>query len=95
MNEAKCQTQPANLMIALERLEYRLSQLRDLSDLTDRMNQKLNRTENDPTCESPTAEKQDAPHGNIVELFYNVADSMDKQINIIGNNTERSMEMID
>mgnify|MGYP003652500537 CR=1 FL=1 len=84
------------LMNALDALSFRLGQLRNLNELTNTLNSKLNRTEGDPICEKEDYKETSIKHNrNIVELFYLVADKMEEQINIIGINTENSIRMID
>jgi len=83
------------LMQAFERLEYTCIQLRELSGLTERLNQKLNRTEGSIKLEDERVQKEEVSEMSIVGLFNSMADKMEVQINVIGNNTERSMNMID
>lgn len=83
------------LMQAFERLDHQCVQLSDLVDLTERLNEKLNRIEDHPKEPAGEFKKQTEDHRSIVELFNLIADRMEVQINIIGNNTERSMQMID
>jgi len=83
------------LIQAFERLYHKCTQLRELAGLTERLNEKLNRTEGHPKCEEDRMQKESVAERNIVELFNLIADKMETQINVIGNNTERSMQMID
>jgi hypothetical protein len=83
------------LIQAFERLDHKCSQLRELGGLTEKLNDKLNRTEGHPKCEDDRTQKEGVVERNIVELFNLIADKMETQINIIGNNTENSMSMID
>ena len=83
------------LMQAFERLEYTCIQLRELSGLTERLNQKLNRTEGSIKLEDERVQKEEVSEMSIAGLFNSMADKMEVQINVIGNNTERSMNMID
>jgi phage gpG-like protein len=82
------------LMQAFERLDHKCIELRELAGLTERLNEKLNRAEGGPKCNDEKLQKQGSPEMNIVELFNFIADKMETQINVIGNNTERSMQMI-
>jgi hypothetical protein len=83
------------LIQAFERLEYTCLQLRELSGLTERLNQKLNRTEGSIKLEDERVQKEEVSEMSIVGLFNSIADKMEIQINVIGSNTERSMNMID
>jgi hypothetical protein len=83
------------LIQAFERLDHKCIQLRELAGLTERLNEKLNRTEGHPKCEEGASVKQKEDNRNIVELFNLIADKMEVQINAIGNNTEAAMRMID
>jgi hypothetical protein len=92
---AEKQVERQTLIQALERLDYKCIQLRELAGLTEKLNEKLNRTEGNPKGEDDRMQKESVVERNIVELFNLIADKMETQINIIGNNTENSMSMID
>ena len=96
-DEKECQATQEDsrptLMQVLERLENKCEQLREVAKMTEKLNQKLNRTEGDPKTEK--GQLKESNEKNIVELFDNICDKMDEQINTIGNNTERSMGMIE
>lgn len=82
-------------MQVLDRLQDKCCQLGEVTRMTETLHEKLNRTEGslkDP--EDPQA-KQVLIHRDIVELFDAVADKMEEQIQTIGNNTAKSMAMID
>ena len=83
------------LMQAVEILDRRLTQLNELSGLTERLNEKLQRTGGHPLPDDKMKEKESPINMNIVELFYMISEKMETQINIIGMNTEKSMQMID
>ena len=83
------------LMQAFERLDYKCSELRDVADMTERLYEKLNRTEWHPKCNELLTQKEIVVERNIVELFNLIAEKIEVQINVIGNNTEKSMIMID
>ena len=96
MRELEEQVEERQTLIqAFERLELRCSQLSELAGLTERLNEKLNRTEGDPKCEDEPSVNHKQQNRNIVELFNLIADEMGVQINAIGNNTEAAMRMID
>jgi DNA polymerase II large subunit len=82
-------------MQAFERLEYTCIQLRELAGLAERLNQKLNRTEGYSKLEDEREKIEEGFEMSIVGLFNSMVDKMEVQINVIGNNTERSMNMID
>jgi hypothetical protein len=93
--KAKQPVERQTLIQAFERLDHKCIQLRELAGLTERLNEKLNRTEGHPKCEEDASVKQKEDNRNIVELFNLIADKMEVQINAIGNNTENAMRMID
>ena len=97
MNDCKAEAlqERQTLIQAFERLDHKCTQLREVAELTERLNEKLNRTEGHPKCVDDMAKKEIAVEMNIVELFNLIADKMETQINVIGNNTERSMQMIE
>ena len=98
MNEDKATNPVAEkqtLMQAFERLDHQCVQLSNLVGLTESLNEKLNRTEGRHKEEAVELKKQTEDHKNIVGLFNLIADRMEVQINLIGNNIERSMQMID
>jgi|TARA_R110000751_G_scaffold153060_1_gene258187 hypothetical protein len=95
MENCKEEVERQTLIQAFERLDHKCSQLRELAGLTEKLNEKLNRTEGHPKCEENSSVKQKEDNRNIVELFNLIADKMEVQINSIGNNIERSIRMID
>ena len=96
-DEKECQTTQEDsrptLMQVLERLENKCEQLREVAEMTEKLNQKLNRNEGDSKPEK--CQLKESNEKNIVELFDNICDKMDEQIITIGHNTERSMGMIE
>lgn len=96
MNEGNTQSkgERETIMQAIDALNTRCYQLGELSGLTNKLNQKLNRTEDDPSALNGE-EKESNPHRNIVDLIFLVSDRMEDHINVIGNNTESSIRMID
>ena len=97
MNDCKAEVpqERQTLIQAFERLDHKCTQLRELAGLTERLNEKLNRTEGHHKCEDDRMQKEIVVERNIVELFNLIADKMETQINVIENNTEKSMQMID
>jgi hypothetical protein len=90
------QVKQGTLMQAFERLENKCLQLSEVANLTERLNEKLNRTEGNSKCEDVKGiENSSLVERNIVELFNLIAEKMETQINVIGNNTDKSMQMID
>jgi hypothetical protein len=83
------------LMDAYERLLNKCLQLSEVSELTKRLNKKLNRTDEIPSCETDEQVKETHHERNIVELFDSISDKMEMEIELIGSNTQRSMGMID
>ena len=96
MNEEKTmQAKEQTLMQVFEKLDTRCNQLKEVAGMTERLNYKLNRTEDEPKPIDGCVKKEMSVTLNIVELFDLIAQTMEQQINVIGNNTERSMNMID
>ena len=86
------------LMDAYERLLDRCLQLSEVSELTERLNKKLNRTEGMVSCGKNDPDEQNKEshyERNIVELFDSISDKMEMEIELIGSNTQRSMRIID
>jgi hypothetical protein len=96
-DEKECQATQKDsrptLMLVLERLENKCEQLREVAEMTEKLNQKLNRNEGDPKPEK--CQLKESNEKNIVELFDNICDRMDEQMITIANNTDRSMGMIE
>ena len=96
-DEKECQATQKDprptLMLVLERLENKCEQLRQVAEMTEKLNQKLNRNEGHPKPDK--CQLKESYEKNIVELFDNICDKMDEQIITIGNNTDRSMGMIE
>jgi len=84
-------------MQVFEKLDNRCSALIQVAGMTEQLQKKLNRTEERPEKEDAGARQdlQDLSQKNIIELFDWIADTMAVQIDIIGNNTDESMNMID
>jgi hypothetical protein len=87
--------QNRTLMDAYERLLNRCVQLSEVSELTQRLNKKLNRTDGILSCKTDEEVKETHHERNIVELFDSISDKMEMEIELIGSNTQRSMGMID
>jgi len=95
MDECKGTEERQTLIQTFEKLDARCSQLIEVAGLTELLQEKLNRTEGMPKVNEPLAQKESVEKRNIVELFNLIADKMETQINIIGNNTEKSIRMIE
>lgn len=95
MEGCKLTEERHTLMRSYERLSGICSQLNELERLTQRLNEKLNRTEGGESGIESLEKEGVTKVLNIVELFNLLSDKMEESINIIGNNTERSMKMID
>ena len=83
------------LMQAFDRLAKGCSQLQELAELTEKLNDKLNRTEGLPKVDENESTKEAENNMNIVELFNFIAKKMEIHMNAIGTNTESAMSMID
>ena len=82
------------LMQVFEKLENRCSNLRDVAGMTERLINKLNRTEG-LSKELPLNKPTPVEQLNIVELFNTIAHAIDEYTNQIGNNTDRAIGMIE
>ena len=87
--------QRLTLITALENLQEKNNQLKDLKRLSIKLNEKFNRTEGMVEDGSMLKEQPDVKRPNLIELFMDLADDMQRSINEIGNNTERVLNMID
>jgi len=87
--------QRLTLITALENLQEKNNQLKDLKRLSIKLNEKFNRTEGMVEDGGMLKEQLDVKRPNLIELFMDLADDMQRSINEIGNNTERVLNMID
>ena len=87
--------QRLTLITALENLQEKNNQLKDLKRLSIKLNEKFNRTEGMVEDGAMLKEQPDVKRPNLIELFMDLADDMQRSINEIGNNTERVLNMID
>jgi hypothetical protein len=87
--------QRLTLITALENLQEKNNQLKDLKRLSIKLNEKFNRTEGMVEYSGMLKEQPDVKRPNLIELFMDLADDMQRSINEIGNNTERVLNMID
>jgi hypothetical protein len=87
--------QRLTLITALENLQEKNNQLKDLKRLSIKLNEKFNRTEGMLEGGEMLKEQPDVKRPNLIELFMDLADDMQRSINEIGNNTERVLNMID
>jgi len=96
MENNKGENKAKTIMTAIELLELKCNQLAEVANLTDAVEHKLARTD-DMTLKKTTEimGEHDLNARNIVELLYDIADTMDTQINKIGNNTSRTLAFID
>lgn len=85
------------LMNAHEKLRNKVTQLNDLNNLSFILLKKFNRTENGtkPTNETNKQIDTNITVMNIVDLFNDISKELDENINIIGNNLEKVIQMID
>ena len=82
------------LMQAFELLDSKCRQMDDIVRLTERVNEKLNRTEDAVRVEGELTKKSE-DHYTIVELFNNISRKLEAQINIAGSNLERTLNIIE
>ena len=89
--------QKPTLMLAYERLVTKARKVEELQELTERLGRKFDRT----SAYEPIAlndvikEPIDVENPNIIKLFDDLAERLERSINEISNNTERVMQMID
>ena len=92
--ESKMEKQPT-LMDAYERLNDKRQQLSKLSSLSITLNEKFNRTEGCMEDGAMLKEPSNVKQPNLIELFMNLADDMQRSINEIGDNTQKIINLID
>ena len=83
------------LMDAYEQLNDKRQQLRKLSSLSIVLNEKFNRTEGTMKEGIMMEHPCDVNQPNLIELFMNLADDMQRSINEIGDNTQKIINLID
>jgi hypothetical protein len=94
MNDCKVEGRQT-LIQAFERLDERCAQLQEVAGMTERVVDKLNRTEGDPKEKEALNEKKGNVPRNMVDLFNSLSDKIETQIGRIGNSAEAAMGMID
>ena len=85
------------LLNAYERLQMKANQLNEIENLIEKLNQKFDRTENDPRPTEENIMKEPRPERvpDLIDLFNIVAERLDTSIHNIGNKTERLLQLID
>ena len=97
MNDLGCQpTAKKTLMNAVERLNATANRFDELSNLSERLVAKFERTE-DMTCKTEIMEDKECKNSqpDIIDLFNGINNRLDNLLNKIGNNVERVVNMID
>jgi hypothetical protein len=88
--------QKPTLMLAYERLVTKARKVEELQELTERLGRKFDRTDDRPIALNDSIkEPRDVENPNIIKLFDDLAERLERSINEIGKNTERVMQMID
>ena len=97
MNDRPMQAeQKPTLMLAYERLVTKARKVEELQELTERLGRKFDRTDDRPIAlNDAIKEPIDVENPNIIKLFDDLAERLERSINEISNNTERVMQMID
>jgi len=96
MNDLGCQpTAKKTLMNAVERLNATAIRFDALSNLSERLVAKFERTEDMP-CKTEIMEDKECKNSqpDIIDLFNGINDRLDNLLNKIGNNVERVVNMI-
>ena len=88
------QPERPTLMMVVAILEERTKQLAEVAGMTQKLHRKLNRTDNEPLGLND-AMKKDTPHRTLVELFIDITDKMQYEIDVIGKNTQQSLDIIE
>jgi len=97
MNDLGCQpTAKKTLMNAVERLNATAIRFDALSNLSERLVAKFERTEDMP-CKTEIMEDKECKNSqpDIIDLFNGINDRLDNLLNKIGRNVERVVNMID
>ena len=97
MNDRPMQAeQKPTLMLAYERLVTKARKVEELQELTERLGRKFDRTDDRPIAlNDAIKEPIYVENPNIIKLFDDLAERLERSINEISNNTERVMQMID
>ena len=83
-------------MNAVERLTVTANRFDDLSNLSEMLVEKFERTEGMPRDPESSGEKEIAyTHPDIIDLFNGINDRLDDLLNKIGSNVEKVISMID
>jgi hypothetical protein len=97
MNDLGCQpTAKKTLMNAVERLNATANRFDELSNLSERLVAKFERTEDMPCKTEIMGDKEcENSQPDIIDLFNGINNRLDNLLNKIGNNVERVVNMID
>ena len=88
--------QKPTLMLAYERLVTKARKVEELQELTERLGRKFDRTDDRPIAlNDAIKDLTDVENPNIIKLFDDLAERLERSINEIGKNTDRVMQMID
>ena len=97
MNDRPMQAeQKPTLMLAYERLVTKARKVEELQELTEQLGRKFDRTDDRPMALTEALKEPiDVESPNIIKLFNDLAERLERSINKIGENTERVIQMID
>jgi len=87
-----------SLFNSLETLNFRANQLSDLSEFSNRLVRKFTNPMPEPECVEKLNETKGSVHSDqpdLIDLFNITAERMQKEIDIIGNNIDRVIQMIE
>lgn len=82
------------LMQAIDRLRHECDQLEGVANLTARLHDTLNRVEAKAT-EEIYVDTDLIDHSTVIDLFYLIAEKLERQTSIIRKNTEYTLAMIE
>jgi hypothetical protein len=94
MNEGCVPQAKKSLMNSIERLNGKSNMIEDLARMSERLIEKLERTEDCPKPTSDSCEKSSS-RPDIIDMFNGVDSRLERLANQIGRNIEKAIGMID
>jgi hypothetical protein len=94
MNEGCVPQAKKSLMNSVERLNGKANMLEDLAKMSERLIEKLERTEDCPKTIGDSCEKSSS-RPDIIDMFNSVDSRLERLANQIGRNIEKAIGMID
>jgi hypothetical protein len=88
-----------SLKSAMEELGRKAMRLQDLTGLSETLPMKIIQpypvVEKNPIDPNPVPADRASDQNSIIDILYNISDDLDKNIDIIGSNIQKTMRMID